>query len=157
MTLHSPGLQSGGSYPATAVDSAPAAVVLSLPNVDTGLVWINAISTGDYRVRFAARNGDGVGPWSEEVGFTVSGATPRSQPDGVQSRPGACETSGSTGDEGMVARWQSQYAELNAQMREWRNHPQWSHQKAHTDRWDWVLLAFGERVADTTLSAMTAA
>ncbi len=48
------------------------------------------------------------------------------------------------------------YAALIAQMYQWRNDPQWSSYKAHTDRWDRVLLAFGETVADTTLTPMTA-
>ena len=46
---------------------------------------------------------------------------------------------------------------LIAQMKEWRNDPQWAHLKEHTDRWDRALLAFGETVADSTLTAMTAA
>ena len=49
------------------------------------------------------------------------------------------------------------YAALIAKMREWRNDPQWVHAKAHTDRWDRALKAFGEPVADATLTAMTAA
>ena len=49
------------------------------------------------------------------------------------------------------------YAALIAQMYEWRNDPQWSSYKEHTDRWDRALLAFGETVADTTLTPMTAA
>ncbi len=61
----------GGSYPALKADSAPADVKLNLPDPDRGLVWINAISAGDYKVRVAARNSGGVGPWSEEVNFTV--------------------------------------------------------------------------------------
>ena len=49
------------------------------------------------------------------------------------------------------------YAALIAQMYEWREDPQWRHRKSHTDRWDRALLAFGETVADSTLTAMTAA
>ena len=50
------------------------------------------------------------------------------------------------------------YAALIAQMYDWRNNdPQWSSHKSHTDRWDRALLAFGETVADTSLTAMTAA
>ena len=41
-------------------------------------------------------------------------------------------------------------------MYQWRNDPQWVSEKAHTDRWDRALLAFGETVADTSLSPMTA-
>ena len=49
------------------------------------------------------------------------------------------------------------YAGLIAQMREWRNDQCCAHNKEHTDRWDRALLAFGEKVADTTLTKMTAA
>ena len=52
---------------------------------------------------------------------------------------------------------QEKYADLVTQMYEWRNDPQWSGYKAHTDRWDRALLAFGEEVSDTTLTPMTAA
>ena len=51
---------------------------------------------------------------------------------------------------------EDEHAELIAQMYEWRNDPQWAHEKAHTDRWDRALLAFGETVADASLTAMTA-
>ena len=49
------------------------------------------------------------------------------------------------------------YTALIAQMYEWRNDPQWVSHKPHTDRWDRALLAFGETVADTTLTPMSAA
>ncbi len=52
---------------------------------------------------------------------------------------------------------EKRYAALIAQMYQWRNDPQWSSYKAHTDRWDRALLAFGETVVDTTLTPMTAA
>ncbi len=49
------------------------------------------------------------------------------------------------------------YNALIAQMYRWRNDPQWSSYKAHTDRWDRALLAFGETVSDASLMPMTAA
>ena len=49
------------------------------------------------------------------------------------------------------------YAALIAQMYEWRNDPRYVNHKSHTDRWDRALLAFGETVADSSLTAMTAA
>ncbi len=49
------------------------------------------------------------------------------------------------------------YAALIAQMYAWREDPQWRMYRSHTDRWDRALLAFGETVADTTLTAMSAA
>ena len=52
---------------------------------------------------------------------------------------------------------QGPYAELIAQMYEWREDPKWRTHKAHTDRWDRALLAFGERVEDASLKPMSAA
>ena len=49
------------------------------------------------------------------------------------------------------------YAALIAKMKEWRNDPKWVHAKAHTDRWDRALKAFGEAVPDASLTAMSAA
>ena len=51
----------------------------------------------------------------------------------------------------------AKYAALIQQVREWRDDPKWSWNKAHTDRWDRVLLAFGQPVADSSLTAMGAA
>ncbi len=48
------------------------------------------------------------------------------------------------------------FASLIPQMYQWRNDPQWVNQKQHTDRWDRALLAFGETVADTSLTPMPA-
>ena len=42
-------------------------------------------------------------------------------------------------------------------MKEWHNDPQWVSHKAHTDRWDRALLAFGEEMSDKTLTSMTTA
>ena len=47
-------------------------------------------------------------------------------------------------------------AALIAQMYQWRNDPEWVDHKEHTDRWDRALLAFGETVADTSLTPMSA-
>ena len=49
------------------------------------------------------------------------------------------------------------YAALIAKMVEWRNDPKWKSYKAHTDRWDRALLAFGQSVSDSSLTPMTAA
>ena len=49
------------------------------------------------------------------------------------------------------------YTSLIAQMYEWRNGPEaQQYGKPHTDRWDRALLAFGETVADATITPMTA-
>ena len=47
------------------------------------------------------------------------------------------------------------HASLITDMYEWRNDPQWVSYKAHTDRWDRALLAFGETIPDNTLTPMT--
>ena len=49
------------------------------------------------------------------------------------------------------------FSKFISQMYGWRNDPQWSSYKTHTDRWDRALLAFGETVTDVTLTPMTAA
>ena len=49
------------------------------------------------------------------------------------------------------------YAGLITKMKEWRDDPCCASDQDHTDRWDRALLAFGETVADTSLSPMTAA
>ena len=49
------------------------------------------------------------------------------------------------------------YAALIAKVYEWRNDPRYVHDKRHTDRWDRVLLAFGETVSDSSLTPMSAA
>ena len=51
---------------------------------------------------------------------------------------------------------QSLYAGLVSKMYEWRDDPQWSGDRAHTDRWDRALLALGEDVGDGSLTAMGA-
>ena len=103
---------------------------------------------------------------SAEVSFSVidndgaadtgcSGLVNPSARGGGQNSP--CPNCGTGGDTGAVSPEQAEYADLIARMKEWRNDPQWRHQKSHTDRWDRALLAFGETVADTSLTAMTAA
>ena len=49
-----------------------------------------------------------------------------------------------------------QYANLVAQMYEWRNDPRARGHREHTDRWDRALLAFGETISDASLESMTA-
>ena len=103
----------------------------------------------------------GGGPYASVGIDTLSGkwkrgATSTSGPQsGSQNAP--CDNCGTGGDTGVVAQGQGKYADLIAQMKEWRNDPEWSHEKAHTDRWDRALLAFGETVDDATLTPMTAA
>ena len=49
------------------------------------------------------------------------------------------------------------HAGLIAKVREWRDDPCCAYHKPHTDRWDRVLLALGETVADASLAPMGAA
>ena len=107
-----------------------------------------------YRVQARARNLFArISPWSDWVEMTTPAV--QHQVDGHGAPP--CNGCGNEGDEGVVAQGQGRYTELIAQMYEWRNDPQWVSQKPHTDRWDRALLAFGETVADSSLTAMTAA
>ena len=61
-----------------------------------------------------------------------------------------------SGQQGAEPTPQGKYADLIVKMKEWRNDPRYVDDKAHTDRWDRALLAFGKTVADTTLTRMTA-
>ena len=60
----------GGSYPDNPVNSAPGGVAVDVRSA-IGQAVILLESDGDYKARVAARNADGVGPWSSEVSFTV--------------------------------------------------------------------------------------
>ena len=150
----------GEDFPALPVGALPEEGSLTvydsqtdLGNDKTGHALITGLNAGDYKVRVVAKNVDGVGDWSNEVSFTVP---PQPQPP-VDGQNAPCDTCGTGGDVGVVAQGEGQYAELIAKMKEWRNDPQRVSEKAHTDRWDRALLAFGETVEDTTLSPMTAA
>ena len=49
------------------------------------------------------------------------------------------------------------HSALIAQVTGWRNDSRYVHNKAHTDRWDRVLLTLGEPVSDSSLTRMSAA
>ena len=85
----------------------------------------------------------GATPWSVVAGTTASVARTITE-DTRQNSP---QTSA------IDVRW----AALIEKIREWRNDPRYSSNKAHTDRWDRVLLAFGLPVPDRSLRAMSAA
>ena len=92
----------------------------------------------------AGANGlQGATPWSVVAGATASVARTITE-DTRQNSP---QTSA------IDVRW----AALIEKIREWRNDPRYSSNKAHTDRWDRVLLAFGLPVPDRSLRAMSAA
>ena len=62
-----------------------------------------------------------------------------------------------SGQQGAEQTPQGKYADLIIKMKDWRNDPRYVDDKAHTDRWDRALLAFGQTVEDMTLTTMTAA
>ena len=51
----------------------------------------------------------------------------------------------------------AKYGALIVKVQGWRDDPRYSSNKAHTDRWDRVLLALGQSVSDSSLQPMTAA
>ena len=61
----------GGSYPDQPVNSTPDGARLTFRSAFPTQVLVIAIGAGDYKVRVAAKNADGVGPWSSEASFTV--------------------------------------------------------------------------------------
>ena len=64
-------IASDDSFPDRPVNSTPAGVALSFLVGSVSGVSIEGLDSGDYKVRVAARNADGVGPWSTEVSFTM--------------------------------------------------------------------------------------
>ena len=61
----------GGSYPAEPVTYVPTADDYAALSGSMTTASIELTRGGDYKVRVAARNADGVGPWSAEASFTV--------------------------------------------------------------------------------------
>ncbi len=51
----------------------------------------------------------------------------------------------------------AKYGTLIVKVQGWRDDPRYSSNKAHTDRWDRVLLVLGQSVSDSSLQPMTAA
>ena len=72
-----------------------------------------------------------------------------------QLRRQACTNCGTLGEPGVVTFASASHADLIEDIYEWRNDPRYSSDNRHTDRWDRVLLAFGETVSDASLEAMT--
>ncbi len=110
-------------------------VVTAAVSSDQSTLTLTGLIPGVARVTVTANDGKG-GTALVDFAATVSEEAPQAQEPGP-------DTSGD-------------YSELIARMYQWRNDPQWVSYQAHTDRWDRALLAFGETVSDTTLTAMTA-
>ena len=89
------------------------------------------------------------------VGITITDDDESSQQQGSQAQESRQGSPGTESPTGAIS--QSPYASLIGQIQGWRNDPQSAGNKAHTDRWDRALLAFGQTVSDTTLTPMTAA
>ena len=69
-------IKDGGSFPAAPVNSVPEGIGLRqqdcCPTQARLLFESSSDYSGTYKVRVAARNDDGVGPWSAETSFTVN-------------------------------------------------------------------------------------
>ena len=101
--------------------------------------------------------------WPSTASGMSGTGTQQTQQQSVQESGGSGDSLGEPEgipDSGVQAAGQEPPADPNAgliaQMYEWRNDEDWRTHKAHTDRWDRALLAFGESVSDTTLTPMTA-
>ena len=92
---------------------------------------------------------------SDDETFTV-GLDGANLPSEVESLPRPITVTITDVDTELPSR-SGKYTALIAKIREWRNDPRYKHDKNHTDRWDRVLLAFGETVSDGSLTAMSAA
>ena len=87
----------------------------------------------------------------------LQGATPWSVVAGATASVARTITADMPGTEPPTVVLTPELYALIEKVREWRNDPRYSSNKAHTDRWDRVLLAFGLPVPDRSLRAMSAA
>lgn len=142
-------------------DDYHTSIHLGGPGVDRGLHMVVTVTggtqpAGDPRNQAPPPAGDQNPP---HVGPDDSQDPDGEVPEGPDEGPGSGGPTSSNEGPGQPEELSPQqtYAALIAQMRQWRDDPQWKSNKAHTDRWDRALLAFGETVADTSLPAMGAA
>ena len=101
-------------------------------------VTVRGLSAGATAVRHSVQTTDPLygGTAPPDVAVTVGASSQGTDGDGRLANP---------------------HAALIAKVREWRDDPRWNWNKAHTDRWDRVLLALGETVPDSSLTPMGAA
>ncbi len=137
----------------------------------TRIQWLSGLSR--YSLQFSTSNdalkalnfcigsvGYSLSSLGTDHRMLISPSTPWSVGDTVSLSIGeSCPVSGGSGTSPQTVRGSGGdgYAALIAKMYEWRNDPRYVSHKSHTDRWDRALKAFGETVADATLTAMTAA
>ncbi len=146
------------------VKAAPA-VTSALADVDSldaaaskriSLSGVFSDADGDSLTVTAASSDEGratVSVSADQSALTVSGVSEGTVTITVTAR----DADGNTVSDAFEVVVVGKYAALIAQVYEWRNDPNGVNNKNHTDRWDRALLAFGETVADTSLTAMTAA
>ena len=93
---------------------------------------------------------------ADDERFTVALDTGNLPSDVVAVSPSSVDVTITDGDN-TSPQGTGPYAALITKMYEWRNDSCCVHNKAHTDRWDRALLAFGETVSDSSLTPMSAA
>ena len=114
-------------------------------DADGDTLTINATSS-DATVATASVSSDG-------SGLTLSGVSEGTTTITVTAQ----DAGGSHVSDAFEVSVVKKYTSLIAQMYDWRNGPEaQQYGKPHTDRWDRALLAFGETVADATITPMTA-
>ena len=160
------GVTVNAAHPFTVAEGGTAAYTVVLDSRPTADVTVTAASgdPGAATVSPASHVFTAEG-WNRAAAFTVSGLAGAGGESlavshGVTSddpRYGAVVGGSLALSVSDDAAAREKYADLIARVREWRNDPCCVDDPAHTGRWDRALLAFGETVADPSLSPMTAA
>ncbi len=128
-----------------------------LIHTDTSIKIIGLRPGTSYRVRVRARNSNGASSWVGALGTTPGTApTFRAPPGDTRGLDGTGSSLGAVRISNAETPEQAEHADLIADVKQWRDDPCCAHNQAHTTRWNRVLLALGESVADTSLQAMTA-
>ena len=156
----------GGTVDDAFTVTVKAAAVVAQPLADVSGLEVDATQDISLSGVFSDADGDALtiaALSSDETKVTVSVASDGSSLTATGVAEGTAtitvtaeDSDGNSVSDAFDAPVARKYNALIAQMYQWRNDPQWSSYKSHTDRWDRALLAFGETVADTTLTALTA-
>ena len=160
------GVTVNAAHPFTVAEGGTAAYTVVLDSQPTADVTVTAASgdPGAATVSPASHVFTAEG-WNRAATFTVSGLAGAGGESlavshGITSddpRYGAVVVGSLALSVSDDAAAREKYADLIARIGEWRNDPCCVDDPAHTGRWDRTLLAFGETVADLSLSPMTAA